>query len=357
MYRSFAILAVWVGGLVTGCAVKLPPTTAAESDLLATPLQLTSGYTRAGEAYFSPDMRWVVFQATEPGEQHYQMYVAEVLFTGKEISGLAQAVRVSPPQSRNTCGWFSPDGKLLLLASTAGKEDPSESTPGYQRQGSRYQWAYPKGMEIFAVPFGGRPVQLSAEEMLRYRLTGNDAYDAECAYSPDGRQVVFTSNRTGDLELFVMNADGTNVRQLTSTKGYDGGPFFSADGRQVVYRSDRVGNDLLQVFVADAVTDSGGLVTGLKNERQLTSGADVNWGPYFHPNGRIVFFASSRVAHTNYEIFAVPTVGGDAVRVTYAAGADVLPVVSPDGRYMLWSAKRSADNTTQLYLARLKLAR
>lgn len=356
MYRTLSTV-VLLSTFLTGCAAKLPAATSGETDLLAPPLQLTAGYTRAGEAYFSPDMQWLVFQATEPGEQHYQMYVAKVQYAGKEITGLAPAVRLSPPQSRNTCGWFSPDGKLLLLASTAGKEDPSESTPGYQRQGSRYQWAYPKGMEMYAVPFTGQPVQLSAAEMLPHRLSDNDAYDAECAYSPDGEQIVFTSNRTGDLELFVMNADGTDVRQLSHTKGYDGGPFFSPDGRQVVYRSDRAGNDLLQVFVSDVVRDGDGRVTGLRNERQLTSGADVNWGPYFHPNGRIIFFASSRVAHTNYEIFAVPVEGGEAVRVTYAAGADVLPVVSPDGRYMLWSAKRSADNTTQLYLARLKLGK
>ena len=359
MYRTlFSVIAI--STFLGGCAVKLPQTTSAESDVLGEPLQLTTGYTRAGEAYFSHDSKWLVFQATEPGEQHYQMYMAKVKYQNKAIVGLEPAVRVSPEQSRNTCGWFSPDNTTLLFASTAGKEDPSESTPGYQRQGSRYQWAYPKGMEIYAMPLGDSagstsPARFTAEAMAGKRLTDNDAYDAECAYSPDGRQIVFTSNRTGDLELFVMHSDGSNVRQLTTTKGYDGGPFFSNDGQRLVYRSDRQGNDLLQVFVADVVRDGNGYVTAITNERQLTTGADVNWGPYFHPNGAIVFYASSKVAHTNYEIFAVPTAGGEPVRITYTAGADVLPVVSPDGRYLLWSAKRSADNTTQLYVAPLKL--
>ena len=112
-------------------------------------IQLTSGFPRAGEAYFSRDARWIIFQAAPQGEQHYQMYVAKLRWQGDRIAGLDQPVRISPPNSRNTCGYFSPDGKSLIFASTAGKEDPNEPAAGYQRQGGSYRWDFPNGMEIF----------------------------------------------------------------------------------------------------------------------------------------------------------------------------------------------------------------
>ncbi len=90
-----------------------------------------------------------------------------------------------------------------------------------------------------------------------------------------------------------MRPDGTGVVRLTTAKGYDGGPFFSPDGSCLVYRSDRKGNDLLQVFVADLAFDAAGNIAGLRNERQLTDDANVNWGPYFHPDGRHVVYATS----------------------------------------------------------------
>ena len=105
-----------------------PAVAAAEEPALADVRQLTSGFERAGEAYFSPDMKWIVFQAVAPGGQHYQMYVARVKWEGEEIAGIEDPIRVSPDDSRNTCGFFSPDGRTLIFGSTAGKEDPAEPT-------------------------------------------------------------------------------------------------------------------------------------------------------------------------------------------------------------------------------------
>jgi TolB protein len=186
-------------------------------------------------------------------------------------------------------------------------------------------------------------------------LTDNLFYDAECDISPDGRTIVFCSNRTGDLELWAMRTDGTHPHQLTDVKGYDGGPFFSPDGKQLVYRSDRRGNDLLQIFVADVVRDWRGDVVGLKNEKQLTSGAQVNWGPYWHPDGTHILFANSGTDHTNYEIYMIRSDGTRLTRITFSPGADVLPVVSPDGKYLMWASKRTENKTVQIFTARLKL--
>jgi Tol biopolymer transport system component len=301
-------------------------------------------------------MKWVIFQASPPGEKNYQMYVAPLALSDGASSHIGQPIRLSPPNSRNTCGYFAPNGESLIFASTAGKEDPNEPTSGYQRQGGNYRWDFPKGMEIYqaknwASSVAGSPkeVDLAKPES---RLTNNDAYDAEGAYSPDGKWICFTSFRTGDSEIWVMRSDGSNPVQITHAKGYDGGPFFSPDGKRLVYRSDRKGNDLLQIFVADLAFDGQGNVTGLKAEHQLTNDQNVNWGPYWHPDGHHLIFATSRHGHQNYELYAIRDDGSHATRITYCDRFDGLPVFSPDGNYLMWSSKRTADNTTQLFLAR-----
>lgn len=319
-------------------------------------IQLTSGFGRAGEGYFSPDARWIIFQATPPGEQHYQMYVARLNWDGDRITGADPAIRISPPNSRNTCGFFSPDGRSLIFASTAGKEKPDEPAAGYQRQGGNYRWDFPGGMEIFRVDdWQAKANAARANPSLNLAttpITDNDAYDAEGAYSPDGRWIVFGSRRDGDSELYVMRPDGSGVVRLTSAKGYDGGPFFSPDGKRIVYRSDRKGNDLLQIFTADLTFDSAGAITGLNNERQLTDDANINWGPYWHPDARHLIYATSAHGHHNYELYWMRDDGGGKARVTHKVGFDGLPVFSPDGKDLMWSSRRTKDNTTQLFAAR-----
>jgi Tol biopolymer transport system component len=347
-----------------------PPTSAPtdhadESHFLDDVVQLTSGFDRAGEAYFSPDMKWIVFQATPKGEKHYAMFVAELRRDGDRITGTATPFRISPPGSRNTCGYFSPDGKSLIFASTAGKdvkEDPNEAPAGYQRGSNTYRWDFPAGMEVFRfdgwreflqVPavFSGATTATFENPPLK-AITANDAYDAECAYSPDGKWIVFSSRRDGgDSELYVMRPDGSGVVRLTHFKGYDGGPFFSPDGKSLIYRSDRKGNDLLQIFVADVTFDEKGNIIGLRDERQITNDNNVNWGPYWHPDGRHIIYATSAHGHTNYELYLMRRDGTGKTRVTYTDGADVLPVFSPDGKYLLWASKRTPDHTTQVFAA------
>lgn len=353
------ILTVAIGFLLqAGCAYSINPTpTSSEADSLYDVVQLTATYDRAGEAYFSKDMNWIVFQATPPGEAQYQMFVAQLKWNDNGISGLANPIRVSPTQSRNTCGYFSPDGHSLIFASTAGKEDPEAPTAGYQRQGRDYRWSYPKGMEIYRAD-GWQGAVSAAEpgtimDLAKYRLTNNDFYDAEASYSPDGKWIVFTSNRDGDLELYAMRADGTNPIRLTNKKGYDGGPFFSPDGKKIVYRSDRAGNDLLQVYTAEVSYDGAGNINGLFNEKQLTNDAMVNWGPFWHPQGTHILYASSGATHTNYDLWLMRADGTHKTRITFDAGADVLPVFSPHGKYVIWSSKRNGQ-TTQVYVAKFK---
>ncbi len=362
------LLAAFAGGVFQDAA---DPAGHDEEVLLAGVRQLTTGeqFSAAGEAYFSPDGKWVIFQATPHGQEHYQMYLAAL---GQDQK-LGEPVLISRQPSRNTCGFFSPDGRTIIFSSTAGKEEPDEPAAGYQREGRDYRWSFPRGMEIWLWPnwqhgfIDGRPQRQAhgpdmadlAPELARRTLTNNDAYDAEASFSPDGRHLVFASNESGDMEIFVaaLNADRTGFEklvQITDVPGYDGGPFFSPDGRKLVYRSDRKGNDLLQVFVRELAFDADGNITGGGSETQVTNDSHVNWGPFWHPSGEWLIYATSRHGHQNYELYLIKPDGSNATRVTFAEGFDGLPVFSADGRYLMWTSKRGGDGS-QLFLARFRL--
>lgn len=379
------IVGVLLLGAGAGCAFRGKPPVD-EAATLRGVRQVTSGFVRAGEGYFSADMNWVVFQAVPAGEEHYAMYLVRTRREGERVVGLSTPIRVSPLGSRNTCGHFSPDGRSLIFASTAGQEDPSVPGSGYQRQGRDYRWSFPAGMEMFRAD-GWESAVLSADpargvDLAVHPITASPGYDAEGSFSPDGRWIVFSSLRddapverrsrptelmtsepTGvpaqrpNLELYAMRPDGSDVVRLTYQPGYDGGPFFSPDGKRLVYRSDRAGNDLLQVYVADLVFDDTGRITGIANERPLTNDGNVNWGPYWHPGGQHVVYATSAHGHTNYELYVVRVDDGRRCRITFTDGPDVLPVFSPDGRYLLWTSKRTSDQTTQLFLAEFTMPR
>ena len=244
-----------------GCARQGRPLS--EADVLFDVTQLTHGFGRAGEAYFSPKMDWIIFQATPAGETHYQMYVAPLNAHEEGFSGIGEPIRISPTPSKNTCGFFSPDGNTLIFGSTAGKEAPATqstgpaSAPGgYQRSSGTYRWDFPAEMEIYRADGWEAAVRAAAPKghtnLARHRLTDNDAYDSECAFSPDGKWIVFTSLRTGDAELFASRPNGgTDLTQLTRTRGYHGGPFFSPDGKRVIFRADRQKKHYLQLYVID----------------------------------------------------------------------------------------------------------
>src|SRR5437667_1464789 len=280
--------------------------------------QLTRDFVRAGEGYFSPDQKQIIFQAEEKdtGNPFYQIFVMD-LQTGKFR-------RVSPGIGKTTCSYFRPDGKKIIFASShldphakdeyakEYKQRDEEKRSGKRR---RYQWDFDPHMAIFeADPDGGNLKQ----------LTHAPGYNAEGSYSPNGNQIVFCSNRSAEksLELYIMNADGSNVRQLTHAPGcYNGGPFFSPDGKRVIFRSDRKEKDRLQLYVIDA---DG------KNERAVTDDPNwVQWGPYWYKDSKHIVYAgadhSDPTKRPNYDLYWMNVDTGKKLRLTFAPGADVLP--------------------------------
>lgn len=309
---------------------------AAESRILTNVRQITSedmGIGASGEAYFSPGMRRIIFQSYPKGQHDYQMFTLELNPDLTAKSGTLK--QVSPGGGACTCGFFRPDGKGIIFASSYLHPDmPNPNYNRYHRSGSSYAWPMPGGMDVIAADLdGSNPRQLTTEQ----------GYDAECSFSPDGKQIVFTSDRAGNPDLYIMYADGTNVRRLTNKPGYDGGPFFSPDGKRIVFRSDRHGNDLLQVFIMNADGST---------ERQLTQDSPaVNWAPFWLPDGRSLVFTTSIHGHYNYEVYLLNIETGREQRVTYSPRFDGLPVISPDGRHMMWTSQRSPTGVSQIFIA------
>lgn len=316
-----------------------------EAKYLGAPRQVTQGFVRAGEGYFSPDGATIVYQAVPADYPFYQIFT-------QPLAGGAPR-RVSTGRGRTTCSYFSPDGQRLLFASShldpalgateeaERRQQAADRAAGRRR---RYEWSFDPATEIFAVPVAGGELT---------RLTNSPGYDAEGAYTPDGRQIVFCSDRDGDPDLYVMDADGANVRQLTNAPGYDGGPFTSPDGQWVCFRSDRAREGYLQIFVIRLDGTS---------ETQLTQGQVVNWAPYWHPSEPWLIWTgadhSNPMARPNYDLWlmhfdreADRILPGPITRITDHPTADVLPVFAPDGRHLMWTSNRGADGSSQLWYA------
>jgi len=343
---------------------------AAEKGLLENHVQLTSSdfFRKAGECYFSPDGRQIIFQAIEkkanPDEEEafYQMYVADLTFEEGRVTGSDNIKRLSPPGSSSTCGWFHPTepGVVVFGCTIVPPSNPDKS--GYQRESSRYSWQFPQEMDIVRCEIAKADGTAATLE----RLVANpDAYLAECVVSADGRYMVFCEHQVDQGksggDLFIMDfASGQRVN-VTASDGYDGGPFFSPDGKQICYRSDRRGDDLLQIFVAELGFDAAGNLTGVAREFQLTDNVHVNWAPYWHPNGRYLVYATSEMGHDNYEVFLIDADSGAdggstkygtrRRRVTYAAKFDGLPVFNHDGSLLMWTSQRGADKSSQVWIA------
>ncbi len=323
-----------------------------EKDFLTRIRRLTIEGRRAGEGYFSPDGKHMVFQSErEEGNPFYQIYDLD-LTTG-------ETKRISPGMGKTTCAFFQAATGNILFASThhdprsleLQKQELDMRAAGKQR---RYSWDYDPEMELYLYHAGSG--QLT-------RLTNVRGYDAEASFSPDGEWIVFSSMRQAYAreltaeekkilevnpayfsDIYVMKADGTGLKRLTDVPGYDGGPFFYGDGSRIVWRRfDAEG------LIADVWT----MNRDGSDARQITDFHSMSWAPYVHPSGKYLFFASNKLGFTNFEIYIVDVQGTkEPVRVTYTDGFDGLPVPSPDGKELAWTSNRAGGAGGQIFMAR-----
>jgi Tol biopolymer transport system component/Zn-dependent M28 family amino/carboxypeptidase len=314
--------------------------------------QLTFEGKRAGEGYFSADGTQMVFQSErETDNPFYQIYKMD-LETG-------DIQRVSPGHGKTTCAWIHPDGTKTLFSST--HDDPQARTKqadefalreaGKER---RYAWDYDENFELY---------ECNPEKLNGYtNLTNAPGYDAEGSWSPDGSLIAFASNRKAYTEkmtpkqeelfnvdqasmvdIYIMNADGSNVRQLTDTLGYDGGPFFSPDGKRICWRRFAENGATAEIMTMN--------IDG-SDQSQLTRMNAMSWAPYYHPSGKYLIFTTNKHGFANFELYLVSSNGsGQPVRVTFTKGFDGLPVFSPNGKKIAWTSNRTTNGNSQIFIA------
>jgi Tol biopolymer transport system component len=307
--------------------------------------QLTFGGENA-EAYFSFDGKKLIFQSKRDGRNCDQIYTMNI--DGSEVK------MVSTGFGRTTCSYFLKGDKKIIYSSThlGGKECPP--APDYSRG---YVWAIYPSYDIFVANADGTGLQ---------RLTDTPGYDAEATISPDGKKIVFTSMRDGDLDIYVMDIDGKNVKRLTSELGYEGGAFFSPDGKKIVYRAyhpktpeeierykKRLSENLIEPNVFEIwIMDADG-----KNKRQVTNLGVASFAPFFTPDGKRIIFSTNYFAtdpkKRNFELALINIDGTGLERVTFNDTFDGFPMFSPDGKKLVFASNRNASvpGETNVFIA------
>jgi Tol biopolymer transport system component len=326
------------------------PASSSERDFLSRVRRLTVEGRRAGEGYWSPDGKRLVFQSErEPGNPFYQIYVLDFA-TG-------DTKRISPGMGKTTCAFFRPGSDEILFGSThldPKSKQYQDDELAFRASGKerRYSWDYDPEMDIFAY---------SEKSGGLKRLTTTKGYDAEAGYSPDGQWIVFSSMRDAYnrelsaeekkqleldpsyfAEIYIMRADGSGQRRLTNEKGYDGGPFFMKNG-DIIWRHFEENGLVANVWTMKP--DGSG-------KKQITNFGAMSWAPYEHPSGEYILFASNKLGFENFEVFMVDAAGlKEPVQITYSPGFDGLPVPSPDGTQLAWTSSRSGGGAGQIFLA------
>jgi TolB protein len=316
--------------------------------------RLTHGGDNA-EAYFSPNGKFVSFQSNNPKWNLHcdQIFTMDLNKARKDTGYLP--VQISTGKGRTTCSYFLNDGKHVLYAST---HLASVECPPAPETNGKYLWAVYPSFDIFVSDLKGNIVK---------RLTDAPGYDAEATVSPKGDKIVFTSDRSGDLELWTMNIDGTNQTQITFGLGYDGGAFFSPDGKKLVFRASRPSpgeeeNEYKALLKKGLVAPTSMEIFTCNSDgsdlKQVTKLGKANWAPFFHPSGEKIIFSSNHHSAKGYDfqLFMINTDGSHVEQVTTESVFNAFPMFSPDGKKLIFSSNRQNGGThdTNLFLAEWK---
>lgn len=305
--------------------------------------QLTFGGNNA-EAYWSFDSKQLIFQSD--WDKINPQGCDQIFIMNADGSNLPDGEKyklVSTGKGRTTCSYFLKDGRIIY-ASTHEADAKCPETVMFS--GGRYVWPIYNSYNIYVANADGSNPQL---------LIGGESYDAEATVSPDGRYIVFTSTRSGDLELWRYDIQTKEYLQLTNELGYDGGAFFSRDSKHIVWRASRPKGDeaknykellakglvepkALNIFVAD--------IDG-KNVKQVTDLPGANWAPFFHPDGKKVLFCSNHHSLNEggrrFDIFMINLDGTGLKQITKSEIFDAFPMFSYDGKKLVFCSNRNAE--------------
>jgi TolB protein len=335
--------------------VLLSCTLQAQEPNLKNITQLTFGGDNA-EAYFSPNGKMLSFQTNNPawGHQCDQIYALDIKKARKKGKAYKPKM-ISNGEGRTTCSYYMPNGKDIVYASTYEAGASCPLAPDYSKTG-KYLWAVYASFDIYVADKSGKN---------KRKLTKTPGYDAEATVSPKGDKIVFTSMRSGDLELWTMNIDGSDQRQVTSGLGYDGGAFFSPDGKKLVFRASRPQTPEEQKEYKDYLAQ--GLVAPTSMEiytcnvdgsdlKQITKLGKANWAPFYHPDGKRIVFASNHHSTGrgfNFQIYIVNEDGTGLKAITSESAFNAFAMFSPDGKQFVWSSNRNNGGTkdTNVFIA------
>lgn len=304
--------------------------------------QLTFGGENA-EAYFSYDGRELIFQSTR-GDLG-----CDAIF--RMQSDGTQVRQISSGEGVTTCAFIAPDNQSVTYASTHLGDKHCPPKPDYSRG---YVWPLYESYDIFKADANGGNMQ---------RLTHTPRYDAEAVFSPQGDKILFTSLRSGDLELYLMSPDGGDVEQLTHTPGYDGGGFFSFDGQWIVWRASRPSGPELEAYralLADNLVRPSKLEIFIMNLQdrqpiQITHNGAANFAPYWHPDGKHILFASNidDPKGRNFDLYLIDVDTRHMERVTQYPGFDSFPMFSHDGKKLVFASNRRGKvrGETNIFIA------
>jgi Tol biopolymer transport system component len=305
------------------------------------------------EAYWSFDNKSLVFQATNPdwGTKCDQIFVHHL--KDKDTRNKLP-VMVSTGKGRTTCAYFMPGNKSVIYAST--HEASPECPPAPERTKDRYVWPVYSGYDIYIADLKGNQKKC---------IIKNPGYDAEATVSPKGDKIVFTSDRSGDLELYTCSIDGSDIKQVTNELGYDGGAFFSPDGKKLVFRASRPKTEEEIKKYKDLLKE--GLVEPSRMEiftcnvdgsdlKQVTKLGKANWAPFYHPSGKKIIFSSNHHGGGRgykFNLFMINEDGTGLEQISHDQVFDAFPMFSPDGKKIVFASNRNngGGHDTNLFVA------
>ena len=331
-----AVLVARSGAAQSASAQRVKP--APGERHLANIRQLTNGGENA-EAYFSADGKQLIFQSTRDGRSCDQQFIMNV-----DGSGVR---RVSNGTGKTTCGYFFAKDSRIFYASTQAADSACPAKPDPSKG---YVW----GLDPFDI-YTANPDGSDTK-----RLTSYGVYTAEAVVSPDGRRIVFTSLKDGDLDIYTMNVDGSDVRRLTTTPGYDGGPWWSPDGTKIVYRAWHPVDSALVTYralLAERLVRPNRMELWVMNadgsdQRQITQLGGANFGPSWTADGTHLIFSSNykQPRSGNFDLYLIALDGTGLEQITTDAAFDGFPMFSPDGRSLVWASNRHGATPTETNL-------
>jgi TolB protein len=315
--------------------------------------QLTFGGDNA-EAYWSYDSKWIIFQRTNPKEglNCDQMFIGKV---PQKPGDKFEPRMVSSGKGRTTCGFFTKDGKHVIYASTHLAADSCPAVPDRSKYGNKYIWPLYDSYDIFMADLNGK---------IEKQLTHAKGYDAEGTLSPDGKKMIYTSDKDGDIDLYIMDLKTGKEKRITKQLGYDGGAWFSPDGKKIIWRASRPKTeaeireykDLLaqnlvaplnmEVFVANA--DGS-------NVHRVTNYGQANWAPAFLPDSKRIIFASNHQYKRGFpfDLYLINEDGTGLSQLTHSNTFDAFPMFSPNGKKLIWCSNRNngGGHDTNVFIA------